>query len=71
MLLKCNDWEEFGKLFPEASAWMTRRQLVNEREMLKAEVASGRLQMNPRRKVWVEQRLVELDAWHEENLDYL
>ena len=62
MNLTAQDWEEFRKLFPGAAAFIDGRSLHRERENLQREVDSGRLQMDPRRKVWVEARLAELNT---------
>lgn len=51
MNLNAEDWKEFRNTFPRAAAWMDKRSLIREREQLQREVDSGRLQMDPRRKV--------------------
>ena len=64
-MMHSEDWKEFRNTFPRAAAWIDKRTLVRERERLQREVDSGRLQMDPRRKVWVEARLKELNEWWE------
>lgn len=63
MNLNSEDWQEFRNLFPRAAAWMDKRSLTRERELLQREAACGVLEHDPKRKAWVTSRLEELNAW--------
>ena len=64
--LKSEDWRAAYDRFPGLESFLTGKVLERERESLKAELASLGNVVTQRR-VWMEDRIAELDFWFEED----